>query len=277
MRESDILKQFFQDHLGDGYNVDAFRNAVPDYAPTKEVLRVIQSTDAIVAKMIADKTVRAVLRTSQSEYIGLRVVEGASFTWSLELAAPIDANVDEDLERIRQKYTEKITPIAYKSETPNYELLLTFSMPAKFAAATINGTDYMQFVWGGRATLVQNSVLANRFAFYIDGVRIPGVLSLSNGYTPQGENYTTERAFHQRTALQTFTNAVGLSIHATKNNAIIQRMVAAAAVGDINGFRFAIKQNGETVADWSEALFNQVGVAGSLGSYVLLDVQILRS
>lgn len=277
MKEADILKQFFQDQLGDGYSVGAFRNAVPDYAPSKEVLRVIQATDEIIAKMIADKTVRGVLRTSQSDYIGLSDVFGASFSWSLELAAPIDKNVDDDLERIRQNFTEKIIPIAYKSETPNYELLLTFAMPAKFASATINGTEYIQVVWGGRATLVQNSVLANGYSFYIDGARIPGVLSLSNGYTPQGENYTTERAFHQRTALQTFTNAVGLSIHATKNNAIIQRMVAAAAVGDINGFRFAIKQNGETVADWSEALFNQVGVAGSLGSYVLLDVQILRS
>lgn len=275
MKEADILKQFFQDQLGDGYSVGAFRNAVPDYAPSKEVLRVIQATDEIIAKMIADKTVRGVLRTSQSDYIGLSDVFGASFSWSLELAAPIDKNVDDDIERIRAAFTEKTVPVEYKSE--RYELLLTFAMPAKFASATINGTEYIQVVWGGRATLVQNSVLANGFAFYIDGVYIPGVLSLSNGYTSQGENYTTERAFHQRTALQTFTNAVGLSIHATKNNAIIQRMVAAAAVGDINGFRFAIKQNGETVADWSEALFNQVGVAGSLGSYVLLDVQILRS
>lgn len=275
MREATILRQFFQDQLGDGYSVGAFRNALPDYAPTKEIMRVVQSTEQIIEKMLADKTIRAVLRTSQSDYIGLSVADGASFTWSLEFSAPVDSNVDSDIERIREAFTEKVIPVVWNEK--NYELLLTFNMSAAFASNTINGTNYMQVVWGGRATIVENSVLANGYAFYINGSKIPGVLSLSNGFTPQGENYLTERASYQRTAVQTFTNAVGLSIHATKNDPLIQRMMTAAVVGDLNGFSFEMKQNGNAVFKWDVALFNQVGYTGSLGSFVLLDVQILRS
>lgn len=275
MRESDVLKQFFQDQLGSTYNVGAFRNAVQEYAPTNEIMRVVQSTDEIIAKMIADKTTRAVLRTSQSEYIGLSVADGASFTWSLEFAAPVDSSIDDDIEKIRVAFTDKIIPVEYKNK--NYELLLVFAMTAKFAANTINGTNYQQVVWGGRATLVENSVLANGYAFYIDGTRVPGVLSLSNGFTSLGENYSTERSTHQRTALQTFTNAVGLSIHATKNDPIIQRIIDASTVGSVNGFAFEIRQYGSVTARWEVAVFNQVNIEASLGSFVLIDVQILRS
>lgn len=275
MTEADILKQFFQDQLGNGYRVDAFRNAVSSNAPSTEVMRIVKSTDEIIAEMIADKTIRAVIRTSQGEYIGLANAYGASFTWSLELSVPVDYNVDDDLIRIRDTFTEKIIPVEHG--TDRYEMLLTFRMPAKFAATTINGTEYQQVVWGGSATIVQNSVVANGYAFYIGDAKIPGVLSLSSGFTPQGENYTTERAIHQCTAVQTFTNAVGLSIHATKNDPIIQKMIAAATLGTVNGFSFTIKQNDTTVAAWDVAVFNQVGVSGSLGSYVLIDVQILRS
>lgn len=275
MKEAKILTKFFQDQLGDGYRVGAFRNAVPDYAPSTEVLRILQSTDAIIEKMIADKTIRAVLRTSQSDYIGLDGLDGASFTWSLELAVPVDYDVDADLERIRAAFTEKTIPVVYNEQ--DYQMLLTFAMPAKFASATINGTVYQQVVWGGRATIVQNSVLANGYTFYLAGAEINGVLSFSNGFTPIGENYTTEHAGHQRTAVQTFTNAVGLSIHASSNDTTIQRIMQAAAGGDVDGFVFEVKQNDVTVTKWDVAIFNQVNVTGSLGSYVLIDAQILRS
>ncbi|MCI8459439.1 MAG: hypothetical protein HFE46_07230 [Clostridia bacterium] len=270
-----IMVQFFQDQLGAQYRVDAFRNAVQDYAPASEIMRVVQSTDEIIAKMIADKTTRAVLRTSQSDYIGLKIADGASFTWSLEFAAPVNNTIDTDMEKIRVAFTEKIIPVRYKDK--DYELLLVFAMPAKFAANTINGTNYMQVVWGGRATLVVNSVLANGYSFYIDGARIPGVLSLSGGFTAIGENYGTERSTHQRTALQTFTNAVGLSVHATKNDPIIQSMIAASTVGSLVGFAFEIRQYGVSIAQWEVAVYNQVNTAASLGSYVLIDAQILRS
>lgn len=275
MREADILKRFFQDQLGAEYNVEAFRNAVVDNAPSTEVMRVIKSTDEIIAETIANKTIRAVLRTSQSDYIGLEVADGSSFTWSLEFAAPVESNVDADIEKIRLAFTEKIIPVEYKEQ--NYELLFAFAMPAKFASTTINGTNYQQVVWGGRATITQNSVLANGYSFYIDGERVPGVLSLSNGFTSIGENYNTERAQHQRTALQTFTNAVGLSIHATKNNPIIARIINASLKGVTDGFIFEVKQNNISVVQWDVAIFNQVSVTASLGSYVLIDAQILRS
>ena len=270
------LAQFFQDQLGDGYVVTEFRNALPDNAPSTEVMRVIKSTDEIIAELLQNKLIRAGLRTSQSDYIGLQDADGASFTWSLEFAAPTDYDIDADIEKIRTAFTDQTIPVVYNN-AENYDLLLTFTMPAKFTTTTINGVDYQQVVWGGRGTLIQNSVVANGYAFYLGGERIPGVLSLSNGYTPQGENYTTERRMHQRTALQTFTNAVGLSIHATKNNAVIARMLNASMLGDTDGFTFEIQQNGVTVAQWEAALFNQVNAAGSLGSFVLIEVQILRS
>lgn len=272
---ADILKQFFQDRLGEQYNVCAFRNAVQTNAPSKEVMRVIKSTDDIIVETLKNKKIRAVLRTSQSDYIGLTEADGASFTWSLEFAAPTDSGIDEDLERIRKDFTEKIIPVVYKEQ--NYEMLLAFTMPAKFAMQTINGTNYQQVVWGGRGTVVVNSVLANGYSFYLDGARMPGVLSFSDGFTAIGDNYDTERAAHQLTALQTYTNAVGLSIHATKNNPIIQRMIAASALGSVDGFSFEIRQNEKTVAMWEVAIFNQVNVAASLGSYVLIDAQMLRS
>lgn len=272
-----ILAQFFQDQLGTGYNVGAFRNAVQPNAPSTEVMRVIKSTDEIITEMLQSNTIRAVLRTSQSDYIGLIDADGASFTWSLEFAAPVDSNIDADMERIRETFTEKVIPVAYNSETENYELLLTFTLPAKFTATTINGINYQQVVWGGRGTVTENSVVANGYSFYLGGERIPGVLSLSNGYTPQGENYVTERRTHQRTALQTFTNAVGLSIHATKDNPIITRMINASMLGDTAGFTFEIQRNGVAVATWETAVFNQVNTQGSLGSFVLIDAQILRS
>lgn len=275
MKEVNILKQFFQDQLGMGYDVEAFRNAVHSNAPSTEVMRVIQSTEAIINKMLASKVIRAVIRTSQSDYIGLSVADGSSFTWSLEFSAPVDSHVDEDLERIRLAFTEKIIPVVYNGK--NYEMLIAFTLPAKFAVATINGINYQQVVWGGRATIVQNSVLANGYSFYLDGDKIPGVLSISNGFTAIGENYTTERTEHQRTGVQTFTNAVGLSVHATKNNAVIQRIINASLLGDTNGFTFEIKQNNVSVAKWTVAVFNQINVSASLGSYVLIDVQILRS
>lgn len=275
MNIASIMVQFFQDQLGAEYRVDAFRNAVSDHAPGNEIMRVVQSTDEIIAKMIEDKTTRAVLRTSQSDYIGLEIADGASFTWSLEFAAPLNSNIDDDIERIRITFTKEIIPVRYKDK--DYELLLVFAMPAKFAANTINGTNYQQVVWGGRATLVENSVLANGYEFYIDGARIPGVLSLSGGFTAIGENYSTERSMHQRTALQTFTNAVGLSIHASKNNQIIQSMLTASTGGTVNGFTFEVKQYGVTIAAWEVAVYNQVNTAASLGSYVLIDAQILRS
>lgn len=279
MREADILKRFFQDQLGAEYNVEAFRNAVVDNAPSTEVMRVIKSTDEIIAETIANKTIRAVLRTSQSDYIGLEVADGSSFTWSLEFAAPVESNVDADIEKIRLAFTENIIPVEYPVEykEQNYELLFAFAMPAKFASTTINGTNYQQVVWGGRATITQNSVLANGYSFYIDGERVPGVLSLSDGFTSIGENYNTERAQHQRTALQTFTNAVGLSIHATKNNPIIARIINASLKGVTDGFIFEVKQNNISVVQWDVAIFNQVSVTASLGSYVLIDAQILRS
>lgn len=275
MNEANILKQFFQDQLGEGYDVQAFRNAVHPNAPSSEVLRVIQTTEEIVNKMLASKVVRAVLRTSQSDYIGLSIADGSSFIWSLELSAPVDGNVDDDLERIRLAFTEKIIPVQYNGN--NYEMLIAFTLPAKFTVATINGKNYQQVVWGGRSTIVKNSVLANGYSFYLDGAKIPGVLSLSNGFTAIGENYTTERTEHQRTGVQTFTNAVGLSIHATKNNEVIQRIINASMLGDTNGFKFEIRQNNTSVALWKVTVFNQVNVSASLGSYVLIDVQILRS
>lgn len=270
-----IMKQFFQDQLGAGYLVESFRNAVQSNAPSTEVMRVVKSVDEIITKMLADNIIRAVLRTSQSDYIGLADADGASFTWSLELAAPVNSDVDADFERIRKTFTEKIILVEYG--TLNYELLITFTLPAKFAVATINGVNYQQVVWGGRATVVQNSVVANGYGFYIDGVRIPGVLSLSDGFTSIGENYNTERSVHQRSALQTFTNAAGLSIHATKNNPVIERIINASILGDIDGFGFEIRQHDEAIATWNVAVFNQVSVSASLGSYVLIDAQILRS
>lgn len=272
-----ILTRFFQDQLGVAYSVGAFRNAVQTNAPSTEVMRVLQSTDEIITKMLAQKKIRAILRTSQSDYIGLIDADGASFTWTLEFAAPIGSSVDDDIERIRNTFTEKVIPVQYQSETDIYELLLTFTIPAKFAAVTINGTDYQQVVWGGRGTIVKNSVVANGYSFSIDGVRIPGVLSLNNGFTAIGESFNTERSAQQRTALQTFTNAVGLSIHATKNNAIISRMIHASVMGDTNGFEFEIKQNDVSVATWETAVFNQVSVSASIGSYVLINAQVLRS
>lgn len=272
---TDILKRFFQDQFGSDYNVDAFRNAVQTNAPSREVMRAIKSTDEIIVDMLKNKKIRAVLRTSQSDYIGLSEADGASFTWSLEFAAPIDNGVDDDLERIRKTFTEKIIRVEYKAQ--NYEMLLTFTMPAKFATATVNGTNYQQVVWGGRGTVVVNSVLANGYSFYIDGARVSGVLSFSDGFTSIGENYDTERATHQRTAQQTFTNAVGLSIHATKNDPVIQRIISAAMLGTKDGFSFEIRQNDTSVAVWDVAIFNQVNVTASLGSFVLIDAQILRS
>lgn len=275
MKEATILRQFFQDQFGSGYDVQAFRNAVKDYAPPAEIMRIVQSTEDIIEKMIYDNVIRAVLRTSQSDYIGLSDVDGASFTWSLEFAAPTDSDVAADIERIRKEFTEKIIPVSCYDE--NYDMLLVFTMPAQFAAQTINGVNYIQTVWGGRGTIAQKSVFANEFSFYIDGQSVPGVLSLSDGFTSIGENYTTERASHQRTALQTFTNAVGLSVHASKDHPVIERMIAAAQSGTMDGFVFEIKHNGETAASWEVALFNQVNVVASLGSYVMIDVQILRS
>ncbi len=274
MNVANIMKQFFRDRLGDAYRVEAYRNAVKDYAPPSEIMRVIKSTDDIIQEMIEDKTIRAVVRTSQSDYIGLTGIDGTSFTWSLEFAAPIDFDVESDIERIRKEFTEKIIPVTYNG---NYEMLLAFTVPAQFAAQTINGVNYRQLVWGGRGTVTENSILANGFSFYIDGERIPGVVSFSNGFTPQGENYTTERSTHQRTALQTFTNAVGLSIHASVNNDVVRRIISSAASGDMDGFAFEVKQGDESVTQWDVAVFNQTGVAASLGSYVMIDVQILRS
>lgn len=271
-----ILTQFFRDQLGPRYDVGEFRNAVQPNAPSTEVLRIIKSTDDIIAEMLKNNRIRAVLRTSQSDYIGLIDADGASFTWSLEFAAPTNNDLDALLENIRKKFTEEIIPVVY-NDSELYEMLLTFTMPVKFATSTISGVDYQQVVWGGRGTIVQNSVLTNGYSFFIDNTRIPGVLSLSNGYTPQGENYTTERRIYQRTALQTFTNAVGLSIHATKNNPVIARIINAAMLGDTQGFAFEIKQNDVTVAAWESALFNEVSVTGSIGSFVLINAQILRS
>lgn len=275
MREATILKQFFQDQLGSGYDVQAFRNAVKDYAPSVEIMRIVQSTDEIIEKMLSDNVIRAVLRTSQSDYIGLSGVDGASFTWSLEFAAPTDSGVFSDIERIRKQFTEKIIPVELNDGAA--EMLLAFTMPAQFATQTINGINYVQIVWGGKCTIAQKSLLANEFSFYIDGAPIPGVLSLSDGYTSIGESYTTERSYHQRTALQTYTNAVGLSIHASTNNPVIARIISAAQSGETDGFEFEIRQGDNTAASWEVAIFNQVNVVASLGSYVMIDVQILRS
>ena len=276
MRESDILVQFFKDNLGEKYDVSAFRNAITENPPAKEVLRVIQSTEEIIAKSLTSDKTRAVLRTSQSDYVGINGITAASFTWSLEFAAKTDdSQIDDDMDEIRKNFTEKIIPVIYKDE--NYELLLTFTIPAKFAATLINGVKYQQVVWGGRATITDNSVLSNGYTFYIDGEKIPGVISVSNGYTSQGESFNSERVEYQQTAIQSFTNAVGLSVHASKNNAVVAKMLAASMQGDAEGFAFTVRQNGEIISEWDYAVFNQVGSTGSLGSYMLLDVQILRS
>ncbi len=275
MNVANIMKRFFQDQFGSGYRVEAYRNAVKDNSPPSEIMRVIRKTDEIIQEMIKDKTIRAVVRTSQSDYIGLAGIDGTSFTWSLEIASPVGSDVDADIERIRLAFTDKIIPVEYPDD--NYEMLLAFTIPAKFAMQTINGIDYEQVVWGGRATLTENSVLANGFSFYLDGKRIPGVLSMSMGYTPQGENFTSERVFYQQTALQTYTNAIGLSIHASKDNDVIRQLIAAGTQGDTNDFTFEIRQRGESVAVWNDAVLNQSSVNASLGSYVMIDVQILRS
>lgn len=275
MRESDILKQFFQDQLGDGYNVGAFRNAVADYAPSTEVMRVIRKTDDIIAEMIADKTIRAVLRTSQSDYIGLRNTDGASFTWSLEFAAPVDSDVDGDVERIRQNFTEKIIPVEYKSK--NYELLLTFAMPAKFAAVTINGTNYLQLVWGGRATITENSVLANQFEFLLDNKKINGIISFSFGNVGQGENYTTWRGEVQKTALQTCVNSISFTVHALKTDPFYIRLRNAAVNGDFGYWSLQVKDSGTVVAFWPDAKLDTVEISGSIGSYAIINTRFLRS
>lgn len=276
MREADVIVQFFRDNLGDKYDISAFRNAVPDKSPAAETMRVVQATEESILRAIACGKTRGIVRTSQSDYIGLSDTDGASFTWTLELAGNVnDADIDDDIERVRLAFTEKVIPVEYKGEA--YSLVLTFTVPAKFTTDTISGTTYQQVVWGGRATLTDNSLLANGFTFYLDGEQIPGVISVSNGYTPQGENYLTERTENQQTAIQTFTSAASLTVHASKENAVIRRMLNAAMNGDTDGFRFVVHVNGATVADWETAVFNQVGSTGSIGSFMLLNVQILRS
>lgn len=279
MIPSNILTQFFSDQFGADYNVEAFRSAVRTAAPPSEVMRVIQNTDEVIEKTIAEKKVRAIVRTSQSDYIGLTVADGASFTWSLEFAAPVEKNVTDEIERVRKRWTEIIIPVDYveNGELKHYEMLLTFTMPAEFTSATINGTVYEQVGWGGRGAIVENSVIANGYSFYVNNERISGVIKLSMGFTPQGENYITERTKHTRTAVQTFTNAVGLSIHATKNDPIVKNIIDASMLGSVNGFSFEIKQYDVTVSKWDVALYNQINVSASLGSYVLIDAQILRS
>lgn len=276
MREADVIVQFFRDNLGDKYDISAFRNAVADHAPATETMRVVQSTEESILRAIESNKTRGIVRTSQSDYIGLAVADGSSFTWSLELSGDVNnADIDDDIERVRRAFTEKVIPVDYKGEA--YSLVLTFTVPAKFTMATISGTTYQQVVWGGRATLTDNSLLANGFTFYLDGEQVPGVISMSNGYTPQGENYLTERTENQQTAIQTFTGAVSLTIHASKNNEVIRRIINAAMNGDTDGFRFSVRENGATVSDWETAVFNQVGSTGSIGSFVLLNAQILRS
>ena len=44
MKEATILRQFFRDQFGSGYDVQAFRNAVKEYAPSEEIMRIVQST-----------------------------------------------------------------------------------------------------------------------------------------------------------------------------------------------------------------------------------------
>lgn len=276
MREADIIVQFFRDNLGDKYDISAFRNAVADHAPATETMRVVQSTEESILRAIESNKTRGIVRTSQSDYIGLAVADGSSFTWSLELSGDVNnADIDDDIERVRLAFTEKVIPVDYKGEA--YSLVLTFTVPAKFTTATISGTTYQQVVWGGRATLTDNSLLANGFTFYLDGELVPGVISTSNGYTPQGENYLTERTENQQTAIQTFTGAVSLTIHASRNNEVIRRIINAAMNGDTDGFRFSVRENGAIVSDWETAVFNQVGSTGSIGSFVLLNAQILRS
>ena len=276
MREADVIVQFFRDNLGDKYDISAFRNAVADHAPAMETMRVVQSTEESILRAIESNKTRGIVRTSQSDYIGLAVADGSSFTWSLELSGDVNnADIDDDIERVRLAFTEKVIPVDYKGEA--YSLVLTFTVPAKFTTDTISGTTYQQVVWGGRATLTDNSLLANGFTFYLDGELVPGVISMSNGYTPQGENYLTERTENQQTAIQTFTGAASLTIHASRNNEVIRRIINAAMNGDTDGFRFSVRENGAIVSDWETAVFNQVGSTGSIGSFVLLNAQILRS
>lgn len=276
MRESDILVQFFSDRLGELYDVQAFRNAIQENVPSTEIERIVRSTEDLILSSMKNNKKRAVLRTSQSEYVGLAGASSTSFTWSLEISAPVDdVSVDEDLQRIVSDFTEKIIPVEYKGE--KLKLALSFYMPSKFITSTINGTTYIQVVFGGSATLTDVSYLANEFVFKINGERITGLVSFSGAYNPKGETYSDSfDGMAEATSVQTFNNALSMQLHAISGDGLTERLISASLVGDPVPYDIEIVRGDNVLAHYPSAKLEQCILQGSMGSYIVLDVRFLK-
>jgi hypothetical protein len=284
MTQADILVKVLQDNLGDNYEVDAFRSAIVDETPTVVIENLLINTEQRMLDTINRKKVRVIVRTSQGQFVSIAGVESSSFTWSAEVAAPVDAGyIDTDIEMFQNTFNGKIIPVIIGDK--QYILKMTFIMPAKFTAATISGTTYIQVIMGGNATITDKSELADYYSLSINGAVVDNVISNQYAFNPQGEAYESNSGTGEQTdAVQTFNNAVSYKLHALKGDPLTKKLVQKSLSGDKEEFDISVlytantdgESTSEVLARYPNAILNGCTVSGDIGSYLMIDISFLK-
>jgi hypothetical protein len=249
-----------------------------------EYQRYLNTTEELIVSSMNNNKVRGLLRTAQSEYVALAGINTITTTWSIEFADDTDnPKAMDKITEVVQALTEQV--LVVETESGDYNIGLTFNAPAGYTVQVINGTKYLQIVFSGRATVTDCSALANETAIYINGDRVNGLVSFSNGMTATGENYNAagSKSALQSTTVQSLNTALSIDIHTIKGDPVATKLTRAMidpeSAIDENGAveSYSISFNvGNIEVNYPTAKLSDVQCAGSIGSYIVLSVRFMR-
>lgn len=276
MKETDIITQILREYLPQSFEIGSGYMQY-DSTHVAETDRLMHDTQDLIVQSISQKRTRGLVSTSQSEYVNIKGVNTVTISWKVDFATDVKQNIADDIQKMIGELTEKTIAVNYGGKT--YSVGMTFFTPVAFSSIqTINGVDYQQIVWGGRALITEKSQLAMDYELYLNGMRVNGLLSFSSAFNASGENYTDfSKGSLNNSAITNYNNAMSVQVHVIESDPVAELLTETAVVSDdIVYARLSLKKHGKEYLNISSVQVSTVQITASLGSFVVLDVQMIR-
>lgn len=276
MKETDIITQILREYLPQSFEIGSGYMQY-DGTHVAETDRLMHDTQDLIVQSISHKRTRGLVSTSQSEYVNIKGVDTVTISWKVDFATDVKQNIADDIQKMIGELTEKTIAVNYGGKT--YSVGMTFFTPVAFSSIqTINGIDYQQVVWGGRALITEKSQLAMDYDIYLGGMRVNGLLAFSSAYNATGDNFTNfGNGALNNTAITNYNNAMSIQVHVIDSDPIAQLLMETAVIAEgVKYLRLSVKKSGKDYLNIPSVQVSTAQITASLGSFIVLDAQLLR-
>lgn len=276
MTPTQIIQAILQSRFSDTYEFGSAYMQHDD-SHVADIQRMLHTTQDLITRSLYRDKIRAMVRTSQSDYVAVSGVDTITVTWSVEFAAPVgDMRIGTDIDRVRRELTGTLAQVV-DADGRSFRAGLTFVSSVDMTAAqTINGVSYTQVIWGGRAIISDKSAIADDIAVEIDGYPVIGLLSVAGSYTPEMQAFHAAGSALIGQSVPGYSNGFSIQIHSVVGDPVADKLLAIA-FNSAQAVNAAVKiRYRDGAYAWDFATVSAAQVSASLGSYVVLDAQIMR-